>query len=84
MFNLALEIFCVAIIPNLVPRDYEGRANLFIKFINPKNFSKQARYAFTSNGDRKSHCPVAVLITHVATLQLKCLIIIFKYFMTIN
>jgi hypothetical protein len=61
---------------------YEDTANLFIKLINPKNLSKQASYAFRSNGYQKSHGPVAVFITYVATLQLKCIIIIFKYFMT--
>jgi len=55
IFNFALEIFCVAIIPNLVPRDHEDTANLFITFINPKNLSKKASYVFRSNEDQKLH-----------------------------
>jgi len=44
---------------------------LFIKFINPKNLSKQASYALRSAGYQMSHRPVAVRITYVATLQTK-------------
>jgi hypothetical protein len=68
----------------LVPRDHEDTANLFIKFINPKNLSKKASYAFRSNGDQKSHRPAAAFIMYVATLQFKCIIIIFKYFVTMH